>query len=107
MILLRIGYVEILLKNETGIQQLMKTLSEGLEVGLRSYENPPRMEIKGPIRLAMEIVSDKGWVFRKKGDGADDQPAEPGTDLVPAGLRSPPAGRASGKLVPSRSLFPQ
>ena len=75
MILLKIGFTQILLKDETGIQQVLKTLAKGLEVDYSSYTDPPRVVIQGPIRVAMEVVSDKGWTVHPKNDSRND----PGT----------------------------
>lgn len=101
MILLKIGYIEILLKDGTGIQQLLKILGKGIEVDMREFEDPPSMTLKGPVRVSMQVIPDKGWIIRPQ-RGVDE---EPGTEIIPAGLRCPPAPRANGKNGSMRSLF--
>ncbi len=103
MIVLKISYVQILLKDEAGIQQLLKILSKGIQVRMYGYEEPPRMEIVGPIELGMEVVSGKGWRVCSE----DGQPADPGTELIPInGSRLPARTKANGKAPSARFLFP-
>jgi hypothetical protein len=104
MILLKIGYIEILLKDETGVQQLLKILGKGIEVDMQEYKDAPSMQIKGPVRVSMQVISERNWrIVPKKREAGD----EPGTEIIPANLRCPPAPRANGNGGSMRSLFPR
>ena len=107
MILLKIGYMELLLKNDTGVQTVLKTLSRAIEVDYSDYTTPPKMAIKGPVRLSVQTVAERGWVFSR--ESVDDAGVvEPGSDLVPFEGR-PPARRPlnGGGKKTIRTLFPR
>jgi hypothetical protein len=62
----------------------------------------PRMEIEGPVKIGMEVISEKGWRVCPAGD----EPPEPGTELIPVNGSRLPARSKAAKAESPRFLFP-
>lgn len=56
-VVLTIGYQQILLPNDTGLQTLLKALGQGIKCHFRSYNTPVCVETDGrSVGISVEIV---------------------------------------------------
>lgn len=60
-VLLTIGYTDILLPDETGVQNIMKTLARGINVDSRIYKNEIHLkdEEGSVLKVEMAMVNNK------------------------------------------------
>ncbi len=115
MLILTIGYEMVLLKDETGLQQLLKILGNAIDLDYAPRDTIPgrtTLELKQPIRVMVETVGPNHSFVTRSSDG-EYEPCQPsvvtGTAIVRTRRRAATPAKSPPRPAlprPEPDLFP-